>query len=73
LRFGSEVTDTVKDVMDRGAKVWEFFKKNSYDAVTTEAQVTEVKKILGEEPGSPIGSGMTSGTPDKFGNDVPNR
>jgi F0F1-type ATP synthase alpha subunit len=49
LRFGSEVTDLVKDVMDRGGAIWDFFKKNSYDAIPTAQQVIQVKKILGED------------------------
>lgn len=48
LRFGSEVTDTVKNVMERGGKIWEFFKKGSLDAIPIDVQVAEVTKILGE-------------------------
>lgn len=49
LRFGPEVTDTVKETMNRGEKIWKFFKKDSFKAISQEEQVAEVKKILEEK------------------------
>lgn len=46
LRFGPEVTENVKLTIAKGAKIWEFFKKDSLKAIPIEEQVGTVKKIL---------------------------
>ena len=48
LRFGPEVTEGVKEIMLKGAKIWEFFKKDSLKAITIDEQISQVKKILGD-------------------------
>lgn len=48
LRFGPEVTDAVKETMAKGTKIWEFFKKDSFEAISAEEQVGTVEKILEE-------------------------
>jgi len=47
LRFGPEVTDQVKDVLDKGKAVWDFFRQNEFKSVSVETQITTVKGILG--------------------------
>lgn len=46
LRFGPEVTDQVQQTLDKGRKVWAFFKQNEYKQVSVEEQVLRAKEIL---------------------------
>lgn len=48
LRFGPEVTEGVKDTLVKGAKIWEFFKKDSFEAISVEAQIVKITEILDE-------------------------
>lgn len=47
LRFGPEVTDQVKDTLDKGAKIWEFFRQNTFKQISVEDQIIAAGKILG--------------------------
>lgn len=46
LRFGPEVTEQVKETLDKGHAVWEFFKQSEFKAVTIKEQIEKAKQIL---------------------------
>jgi len=46
LRFGPEVTDQVRQTLEKGRKIWEFFKQNEFKQVSIEDQMIRAKEIL---------------------------
>ncbi len=46
LRFGPEVTDSVRQTLEKGRKLWEFFKQNNFRQVSIEEQIERTKEIL---------------------------
>lgn len=46
LRFGPEVTEKVKETLDKGQEIWDFFKQNEFKAISVEEQIERVQNIL---------------------------
>ncbi len=46
LKFGPEVTEEVKRILNTGDAIWNFFSQNTYGGVSVSDQVKEIEKIL---------------------------